>query len=74
MKEIIVYSVVITYEDYTQDLDQIYPTVESAIKKAKTLLSHRNVIEVVVNEDTVTEQYGRGWKKTLYRETKQALG
>lgn len=73
-KELIVYAVIITYEDYSQDLDNIYPTEESAKRHAQKLLSHNNVIEVQVDEDTVTEEYGRGWKKTVYRETKQKLG
>jgi len=74
MKELIVYAVIITYEDYSQDLDNIYPTKESAKRHAQKLLSHNDVIEVQVDENTVTEEYGRGWKKTVYRETKQALG
>lgn len=74
MKELIVYAVILTYDDYSQDLDEIYPTEESAIREAKKLLSYRAVIEVQVDEDTVTEEYGRRWKKTVYRETKQALG
>lgn len=73
-KELIVYAVIITYEDYSQDLDDIYPTEESAKKNAQKLLSRNNIIEVQVDEDTVTEEYGRRWKKTVYRETKQALG
>ena len=73
MKELIVYAVILTYEDYSQDLDEIYPTKESAIRNAKKLLSRDSVIEVQVDEDSVTELYGRRWKKTVYRETKQAL-
>lgn len=74
MKELIVYAVLVTYDDYSQDLDEIYPTRESATRNAKKLLSHHDVIEVQVDEDSVTELYGRRWKKTVYRETKQALG
>lgn len=74
MKELTVYSVIIVYEDYTQDLDNIYPSEESAVKYARMLLSQPNIIEVQVNKDSVTEQFGRSWKKTVYREVKQALG
>ena len=74
MKELTVYAVILTYEDYSQDMDEIYPTKESAIREAKKRFSHRAVIEVQVDEDTVTEEYGRRWKRTVYRETKQALG
>ena len=74
MKEIIVYSVIVTYEDYSDDLDEIYPTRESAIRHAKKLLSQSSIIEVQVNQDSVTEEYGRRWKKTIYRETKASLG
>lgn len=74
MKQLTVYSVIITYDDYTQDLDNIYPSEESAVKSARRLLSQPDIIEVQVNKDSVTEQFGRSWKKTVYRETKQALG
>lgn len=74
MKELIVYSVIITYGDYTDDLENIYPSEESAVKSAKMLLSLPDVIEVEVNKDSVTDRFGRRWKKTVYRETKQALG
>ena len=74
MTELTVYSVIITYGDYTQDLDNIYPSEESAIKSARMRLSQPDIIEVQVNKDAVTEQFGRSWKKTVYRETKQALG
>lgn len=74
MKELIVYSVIVTYEDYSDDLDEIYPTRESAIRRAKKLLSQSRIIEVRVNQDVVTEEYGRRWRSTAYRETKQALG
>lgn len=74
MKELTVYSVIITYEDYSTDLDDIYPTKESAIKHARKILSRGCVIEVQVNIDSVTEEYGRRYKATVYREVKQALG
>lgn len=74
MKELTVYAVIITYDDYSQDFGNIFPTEESAKRHAQKLLSHNNIIEVQVDEDTVTEEYGRSWKKTVYRETKQALG
>lgn len=37
-KELIVYAVIITYEDYSQDLDDIYPTEESAKRHAQKLI------------------------------------
>lgn len=74
MKELTVYSVIVTYADYSTDLDDIFPTEESAIRSAKKLLSQESIIKVEVQKDEVTEQYGRRWKKTVYRETKQELG
>lgn len=74
MKELIVYSVISTSGDYTHDLENIYPSEESAVKSAKMLLSMPDIIEVQVNKDSVTDKFGRSWKKTVYRETKQALG
>lgn len=72
--KITVYSVVVTYKDYSQDLDDIYPNQESAIRHAEKLISNPSVIEAQVNKDSVTEEYGRRWVSTVYRVTKQALG
>lgn len=70
--ELTVFSVITTYSDYTEDLDNIFPTAESAILAAEDIINHnQDVITVVVDEDIVTEKYGRGWKRTIFRKTKE---
>lgn len=67
---ITVYSVIVTYVDdiMQPDLDDIYPTEDSAIKAAKKIGRQRNCYQVQVNEDLLTEEYGRRWKRTVYEE------
>lgn len=67
---LIVYSVIVSYVDdiLSSDLDNIYPTAESAIASAKKIVQSPSVYSVEVQRDEVTEQYGRGWLSTIYRE------
>ena len=67
---LIVYSVICTYvDDIMQgDVDNIFPTAESAIAHAKKIAASSSIYEVHVNKDEVTEQYGRHWLATVYRE------
>ena len=74
MEKLIVYTVHVTYEDYSYGLDDIFPTRESAIRHAQKRLSLSYIIEVEVDQNVVTEVYGMRWEKTEYIETKQALG
>lgn len=67
-----VYSVIVTYDDYTEDLDNIFPTAQSAILAAQNIISRSpDVYKVTVQEDDVTEKYGRSWRKTLLTKTKE---
>lgn len=67
-----VYSVIVTYDDYTEDLDNIFPTAQSAILAAQDIINHSpGVYKVTVQEDAVTEKYGRSWRKTLLTKTKK---
>lgn len=67
-----VYSVIVTYDDYTEDLDNIFPTAQSAILAAQDIINHSpDVYRVTVQEDAVTEKYGRSWRKTLFTKTKE---
>ena len=66
-----VYSVIVTYDDHTDDLDNIYPTAQSAILAAQNIISRSpDVYKVTVREDDVTEKYGMSWRKTLFTKTK----
>lgn len=66
--ELTVFAVIVTYRDYNEDLDNIFPTAQSAILAAEDIINHSpDVIKVVVDEDVVTETYGRGWKKTIFK-------
>ena len=67
---LIVYSVIVSYVDdiLSSDLDNIFPTAESAIASAKKIAQSPSVYCVEVQRDEVTEQYGRGWLATIYRE------
>ena len=67
-----VYSVIVTYDDYTEDLDNIFPTAQSAILAAQNIFSRSpDVYKVTVQEDDVTEKYGMSWRKTLLTKTKE---
>ena len=67
-----VYSVIVTYDDYAEDLDNIFPTAQSAILAAQNIISHSpDVYKVTVQEDDVTEKYGMSWRKTLLTKTKE---
>lgn len=64
---LIVYAVIVTYDDYTEDLDNIFPTAESAILHAEDIFNHSpDIYKVVVDKDKVTEEYGRGWLSTIF--------
>lgn len=64
---LIVYAVIVTFDDYTEDLDNIFPTAESAIAYAKRIFKQsHDIYKVVVDRDDVTEEYGRGWKETIF--------
>ena len=66
---LIVYAVIITYVDYSNDLDNIFPTKESAIAYAKKIIAKSpSVYRVQVDKDEVTEEFGRGWLNTVYTE------
>ena len=66
----IVYSVIVTYVDdiLSSDLDNIFPTAESAIAHAKKIANSKDVYRVEVQRDEVTEEFGRGWLATIYTE------
>lgn len=68
--KLIVYSVILTFTDDIMqgELDNIFPTPESAIKAAKKLGRQDNIYEVEVQKEEVTEEYGRHWLATIYRE------
>ena len=67
---LIVYSVIVSYVDdiLSSDLDNIYPTAESAIASAKKIAKSSSIYRVHVQKDEVTEQYGRGFLATIYEE------
>ena len=67
---LIVYSVIITYVDdiLGSDLDNIFPTRESAIAHAKKIARYPSVYRVDVNKDEITEEYGRHWLADVYEE------
>lgn len=68
--KLIAYSLIITYVDdiLGGDLDNVFPTAESAIKHAKKIAQQDSVYCVEVQKEEITEEYGRGWLATLYRE------
>ena len=55
MEKLIVYTVHVTYEDYSYGLDDIFPTRESAIRRAQKRLSLSYITEVQVDKNVVTE-------------------
>ena len=67
---LIVYAVIVSYVDdiFSSDLDNIFPTAESAIAAAKKIAKSPSVYRVHVDKDEVTEQFGRGWLATVYTE------
>lgn len=67
---LIVYSVIVSYVDdiLSSDLDNIFPTSESAIAAAKKVAQSPSVYRVEVQREEVTEQYGRHWLATVYVE------
>ena len=67
---LIVYAVIVSYVDdiLSSELDNIFPTAESAIAAAKKIAQDPGVYNVFVDKDEVTEQYGRGWLATIYKE------
>ena len=57
------------------ELDNIFPTAESAIRLAKKIGQQKNIYEVSVSCLEVTEEYGMHCIKDVYREThKERLG
>ena len=68
---LIIYAVIVKYVDdiLGSDLDQIFPTKESAIAHAKKIARSKSVYQVEVDRDEVTEEYGRSWLSTVYTET-----
>jgi len=67
---LIVYSVIVTYVDeiLASDLDNIFPTAESAIASARRIGESPSVYRVEVQKEEVTEKYGRHWLSTVYAE------
>lgn len=67
---LIVYAVIVSYVDdiLSSDLDNIFPTKESAIAAAKKIAKSPSVYRVHVDKDEVTEEFGRGWLATVYTE------
>lgn len=67
---LIVYSVIVSYVDdiLSSELDNIFPTHESAIASAKKIAQSPDVYRVEVQREEVTEQYGRHWLETVYVE------
>lgn len=68
--KLIVYAVIVSYVDdiLSSDLDNIFPTQESAIAAAKKIAKSPSVYRVNVDKDEVTEEFGRGWLATVYTE------
>ena len=67
---LIVYSVIVQYVDdiLASDLDQIFPSAESAIRHAKKIASSPSVFCVEVLRTEVTEEYGMHSVARVYRE------
>lgn len=67
---LIVYAVIVSYVDdiLSSDLDNIFPTRDSAIAAAKKIAKSPSVYRVQVDKDEVTEEYGRGFLSTVYTE------
>ncbi len=67
---IIVYAVICSYVDdiFQDDLDNIFPTRESAIAHARRIAASPQCYEVHVDKDELTEECGRHWLATVYRE------
>lgn len=67
---LIVYAVIYSLVDdiMQNELDNIYPTKESAIRAAQKIGRQSNCYEVQVDKDEVTEEYGRHWLSTVYSE------
>lgn len=65
-----VYAVIYTLcDDLLQDeLENIYPTAESAIRCAKEIGKQKNCYHVHVDENLLTEEYGRGFSRQVYEE------
>ena len=67
-----VFAVIVTYSDYTEDLDNIFPTAESAIAHAKKIFEHSpDIYKVVVDRDMLTEEYGREWMTTIFKQKRE---
>ena len=67
---LIVYTVIFTCVDdiLNEDIDNIFPTEESAVVHAKKLAASPNIYDVRVSKDEVTEEYGRAQLTTVYTE------
>jgi hypothetical protein len=73
---LIAYSVIITYNDdiLSGDLDNIFPTEESAVREAKKIFEHSpSVYAIEVQKEEITEQYGRHCLRSVYRQTRQDI-
>lgn len=65
MNRVIVYSVIVTYDDYEQDLDNLYASSEAALASARKIIKQpQGVIRVEVQKDEITDT-GRHWLATL---------
>lgn len=72
-----VYSIIVTLTDdlLQNELDNIYPTFESAVRNAKKIGAYSSVYEVSVYLDEVTEELGRQVVRKVYTEKhKERLG
>ena len=67
---LIVYAVIVSFVDdiLSSDLYNIFPTAESAVAAAKEIAKSPSVYRVDVDQDEVTEEFGRGWLATVYIE------
>ena len=67
---LIVYSVIWTEVDdlLRDELDNIFPTEESAGRSALKIAKQSNIYQVEVYKDEVTEEYGRHPLRLVFRE------
>ena len=65
----IVYPVIATYvDDNFRELNNVYPTAESAIAWAKKIAQDEGICEVEVTRAELTEEYGLHWLADIYEE------
>lgn len=70
MARLIAYGVYVTYLDemLSSDIDNVFPTAESAVRHAKKIIAGPALYEVYVNKIEITEEYGWSYLASVYRE------